>query len=74
MANEKKMLVKYFEIENRKWKLEEVETPAWGKGRTRFELTLWEDDEFFGRFHFATKEKAMLEILSYNEISEEEFI
>lgn len=51
----------YFAIDNRKWKLENVNSRLW-------EVTMFENDKFMGSWCFDNEADAMYEILSYSEI------
>ena len=60
---------KYYEIDNRKFKLERISD-------TFCELTVYEDGEFLGTYCFdgnTAYEEAFAEILSYAEIDEKDY-
>lgn len=60
---------KYYEIDNRKFKLERISD-------TFCELTVYEDGEFLGTYCFrgdTAYAEALAEIVSYSEIDERDF-
>lgn len=60
------MKIRYYEIDNRKWKLEAVT-------KELYQLTLFEDEKYAGAWCFKSEAEAMTEILSYAEITEEDY-
>lgn len=57
----------YFEIDNRKFKLEKCRDDL-------YEITMFEDGKFGGTWCFGSFESALAEILSYSEIDEDDYI
>ena len=63
----------YFEVENRKFKLEKIGLRS---GVPFYELTVFEDEKFYGTYCFEGANayaEALAEILSYSEITEEDY-
>jgi len=59
----------FFEIDNRKFKVERI-------GETHYELTVFENGEFTGTYNYTGErayEEALLEILSYSAITDEDY-
>ena len=59
----------YFEIDNRKFKVERI-------SEYHYELTVFENGKFVGTYNYTGSlacEKAFAEILSYSEISDEDY-
>lgn len=60
---------KYYEIDNRKFKVEEI-------SEEHYELTMFENGEFVGTWNFTGKTahaEVLAEILSYSEITDEDY-
>lgn len=69
---------KYYEIDNRKFKVERIDTFDYKTKTesTMYELTVFENDKFIGSYCFHGNNaygECLAEILSYSEISDEDY-